>query len=180
MSLRKKSTLYTLINIVSFIIIMAFVAMIAGKGLFNYIGEGCRYLYNSLFNRQFDFKTLVVILILLASFSLFGYIMFRTLSKDRIHGEDLIAPFAAIIAPTLVLAAIYGKKIGVYADKSKVLLIFAIIFLCLYVLSTIILLVDVIKNIMREKGIVFVGLFRTKKRFSIFDNGKMKGGKREK
>ena len=178
-NLKAKSAIYAIINILALALLVFSGMAMLGNTFFPYVGKAVHYIYYFLFNRSFDFKTLIAILISVITISFDCYFIFRLFKKDTIRINDLITPLAVIMAPFLVLAAIRGNSLEVWEKANTVSVVATIAFLCIYVVSAILVTYDSVKVVMHEKGIAYLGVVKRRK-FSPFDNAKMSGGKRAK
>lgn len=176
-NLRNKSGIFMVLNILSFILLFISGMVLVGPDFFQYLGRGVHYVYYFLFNRAFDFKTVIVIIISLLVISFVCTYMIGIFKRDSIRLKDLVSPIAAITVPYLILAAIRGKTLGAW-NGNKVAVVLTIVFLVIYVISSVLVLAESVKVLRQERGIDHKGLFRRKKKFSLFDNAKMSGGKR--
>lgn len=177
-NLKAKSTIYMILSIISLALLVVSGAILVGHDFFQYVGKSVHYVYYFLFKRQFDIKTLGVIVIALLVISFCCYYIIRLFKKESVKINELFTPITVIIAPFLVFSAIRGKTLGIWDNGNKAVGIITIVLLCVYIISSLLVFVDSVKNIMRENGIIFTGLFKFKRKFSIFDNGKISGGKR--
>ncbi|MCH5180540.1 MAG: hypothetical protein J1F32_04965 [Erysipelotrichales bacterium] len=150
-NLKTKSVIYMVLNILSFLLLVLFGMTLLGKDFFYYVGRGISYPYRFLFERAFDFKTLIVIATMVLVIVTFGYYLSRLLKKESIKMQNLLAPITILIMPFMIFVAIRANSIGIWKSKEIALVILTLISLVSYIATSILYLIDSFKNIHQDK-----------------------------
>ena len=150
-NLKTKSAIYVMLNILSFAMLFVFGTALVGREFFVYLGRGFHYIYFFIFKRAFDYKTIVVIAVTLLVLASLCYCVYRLAKKDNIKLHELLAPVTTLVAPLMVFAAYRGKALGIWDSSDSLLVILTLVFLCIYVLTSLIFLFDSFRTSHRER-----------------------------
>ncbi|MCH5171435.1 MAG: hypothetical protein J1F31_01180 [Erysipelotrichales bacterium] len=139
---KSKSSIYMVLNILSFLSLFVSGIIFLGGNFFYYLGRSVYYPYYFLFNRPFDFKTGIVIAIAILAIGLFCYSIVKIFKKGSLSIKEIIIPINILTTPYIVLIAIRGNSIGIFNSKEVALVVLTFVSLLAYVVTSILFIIN--------------------------------------
>ncbi len=150
-SIRNKATLWAILTTAAFCLFFIGGMTLIGAGFFDYIAKSFHYAYYTLFVRAFDYKTVIVVAIMIIAFVLAGYWIVDASKKESIGFYEVLLPANSIVLPFVLLVVYRSRTFKVWKVESKFMVIVEIALLVIYTLVSLYFLFVAFKASHKER-----------------------------